>query len=292
MSDALRELQLEELSILKEIKRVCEKNQIRYFLASGTLLGAVRHRGFIPWDDDIDIEMPYEDYLRFQKIAQEELGERFFVQTSETDPYYAFPYLRVQKKNTALLREWDKIIPGNHWIWIDVFPLVDLGGDRDYRIKRLLLKTAAFLRMDETAFDLNRKWLKSKSGFFQYMLVVLARTLPKKFRWKIRKFLLRFVFRVQNTPDVTFVWTTVTRRIPREVYDEPDEMMWFEDDYYPVPKGYDTYLRILYKDYTQLPPAEKRKPRFSLAVSFEREWVSDSNCQWEDFEWKTIEGQK
>ena len=292
MSETLRELQLAELSILKEIKRVCERNHIRYVLASGTLLGAVRHQGFIPWDDDIDIEMPYEDYLRFQKVAQEELGSGFFVQTADTDPSYSFPYLRVQKTNTALLREWDKNSPGYHRIWIDVFPLANLGGNFDYRLKRLLLRICSFLRMEQATFEMNREWLKSRSGSFQFMLVVLARKLPEKLRWRIREWLLRYVFRRKNTPDVTFVWTTVTRRIPREVYAEPDEMMGLEDDYYPVPKGYDTYLKILYKDYRKFPPIEKRKPPFNLLVSFDHEWIPGSDRRWDDMEWKTIEGRE
>ena len=292
MDDTLRKLQLEEMEILKAVKRVCESNHIRFFLASGSLLGAVRHHGFIPWDDDIDIEMPYEDYLRFQKIAQGELGEAFFVQSSDTDPLYHFPYLRVQKKNTALIREWEKDIPGKHRIWIDVFPLADLGGDADFRMKRLLLKICSFLRMDGASFEINRAWLKQRSNPIQYALTILCRRLPEKLRWSVRNGLLHWVFRHRNTPDVTFVWTTVTRRIPREAYTEPDEMMWFEDDYYPVPKGYDTYLKILYKDYMQLPPEEKRKPSFHLLVNFEREWMPGSDCQWKDFGWESIEGQK
>lgn len=292
MSEALRELQLTELEILREIKKVCERNHIRFVLASGTLLGAVRHRAFIPWDDDIDIEMPYEDYLRFQTIAQEELGDGFFVQTSDTDPYYSFPYLRVQKVNTALLRDWDKVTPGHHRIWIDVFPLADLGGNSDFRIKRLLLKICAFLRMDKESFEISKEWLKKQSSPIQYMLTTLARTLPEKFRWKVRKVLLRWVFRARNTPDVTFVWTTVTRRIPREVYDGPDVMMWFEDDYYPAPKGYDTYLKIMYRDYMLLPPEEKRKPAFNLHVNFSQDWILGQDDCWDGPEWKHIEGQK
>ena len=289
MSDALRELQLCELGILREIKRVCEKHGLRFVLASGTLLGAVRHHGFIPWDDDIDIEMPYDDYLRFQKIAQKEMGDGYFIQNSETDPLYYFPYLRVQKKNTALAREWEKNAPGHHRVWVDVFPLADLGGDRDFRLKKLMIKVSTFLRMDETAFHDGEDWLRQQGGAAKLRLVKLARMLPKRFRWKLSKAILdHFVFRHKNTPDVTFVWTTVTRRIPREVYAEPYEQMWFEDDYYPVPPGYDVYLKILYKDYMQFPPEEKRKPRFPLFVNFEREYEPDLDDP-DSFECKRIE---
>ena len=293
MSEALRELQLCELDILKAIKRVCVKHKIRFVLASGTLLGAVRHQGFIPWDDDIDIEMPYQDYLRFQEIAQDELGDAYFLQSSETDPDYCFPYLRIQKKNTTLLREWDAQVPEYHRVWIDVFPLADLGGAFDFRAKRLILRTCAFLRMPQTRFDLNKDWLTQQKGKALYTLAATVRKLPEKFRWNLRKRLLHTVFRSRNTPDMTFVWTTVTRRIPREVYAEPDQQLWFEDDYYPVPQGYDTYLKILYKDYMQFPPPEKRKPPFTLRINLEHDW--DPSAVGPDgnplFELKTIEGQ-
>ena len=116
--------------------------------------------------------------------------------------------------------------------------------------------------------------------------------LPESFRWKLQRSLLRrFVFGNANadTPDVTFVWTTVSRRLPREIYDEPDGKLWFEDDYYPVPKGYDEYLKIMYKDYMKYPPEEKRKPAFNLYVNFEQEWID--NSEENIIELKFIKGQ-
>lgn len=288
MGDTLRELQLCELGILRETKKVCEKHGIRFVLACGTLLGAVRHRGFIPWDDDIDIEMPYDDYLRFQEIAQNEMGDDYFIQTCETDPLYHFPYLRVQKKNTALINEWEKNSPGHHRISIDVFPLADLGGRGDFRLKKTMIRVSTFLRMDAAVFHDGEDWIRHQGGTAMFRLVKLARRLPERFRRKLSGWILKtFVFRHKNTPDVTFVWTTVTSRIPREVYDEPYEMMWFEDDYYPVPRGYDTYLTIIYEDYMQFPPPEKRKPRHPLLVNFEKEYIP-GEAKEDEFKWEKI----
>ena len=283
MDNALRELQLCELDILKAIKNVCSENGIRFFLAPGTLLGAVRHQGFIPWDDDIDIEMPYDDYLRFQEIAQKELGAGYFVQDTEADPYYHFPYLRVQKRNTTLAREWEKMLPGNHRVWVDIFPLVPLGSQKDFRLKRLIIRIATFLRMDSAYFNASEKWYRERTNPLQFYLVKAARLLPESIRWKVERSLLRrFVFgnADADTPDVTFVWTTVTRRLPRRIYEKPDAQLQFEDDMYPVPKGYDEYLRIMYKDYMKYPPEGKRLPAFDLYVNFEHDWfeISEQNA--------------
>ena len=84
----LRKLQMAELEILKEFVRLCEAHGLQYYLVGGTLLGAVRHKGFIPWDDDIDVAMPRGDYDRFAQIAPKELDPRYFYQCPDTDPHY------------------------------------------------------------------------------------------------------------------------------------------------------------------------------------------------------------
>ena len=86
MDDKLRQLQLSELEILKEFVRICEKHHLKYVLTGGTLLGAVRHGGFIPWDDDIDVAMLRADYDRFAQLCKDELGPKFFYQSPATDP--------------------------------------------------------------------------------------------------------------------------------------------------------------------------------------------------------------
>lgn len=110
-------------NMLKNIDRICRENDIEYFIIAGTLLGAVRHGGFIPWDDDIDIAMTRENYNRFLRIAQKELGDKFFVQTSESDKYYDIFHvpLKIRDNNSRVISE--KNAKYHSGVFIDVFPL-------------------------------------------------------------------------------------------------------------------------------------------------------------------------
>lgn len=119
----LRRLQLAELEILDEFVHVCEKYGLRYYLVGGTLLGAVRHQGFIPWDDDIDVAMPREDYDRFADVAASELGPQYFYQSPETDPYYFLTYAKMRKNGTEIYEERFKNARFHKGIFIDIFPL-------------------------------------------------------------------------------------------------------------------------------------------------------------------------
>ncbi len=122
----IRELQLFKLNVLKDIAEVCERNQIQYYLYGGTLLGAIRHKGFIPWDDDIDIAMLWDDYCRFLKIAQKELGKKYFVQNYKTDKGYYCLWTTIRVNNTTSLLVGVKKLDIHWGICIDVFPLISM----------------------------------------------------------------------------------------------------------------------------------------------------------------------
>lgn len=119
----LRWLQMVELEILNEFVCVCEKHGLRYYLVGGTLLGAVRHEGFIPWDDDVDVAMPREDYEHFAQIAREELAPQYFYQSPDTDPCYFLTYAKIRKNGTEIYEERFKNAKFHKGIFIDIFPL-------------------------------------------------------------------------------------------------------------------------------------------------------------------------
>lgn len=109
----LRRQQLRMLELLEVIDVICRKHQIPYWLSSGTLIGAARHKGFIPWDDDLDIEMLRSDYLRLLKVLPQELPDNLALQTNETDPNYIFIYGKLRDKDSHLeeTNSYDRIFP-------------------------------------------------------------------------------------------------------------------------------------------------------------------------------------
>jgi len=121
----LREAQLIMLDSLVEFDRICKKYSFDYWLDSGTLLGAIRHKGFIPWDDDIDISMPVEDYREFAKIAPKELPKDMFLQNKITDPTFPFDYMKIRSNRAKIIEfhEKGKEVKYHQGVFVDIFPM-------------------------------------------------------------------------------------------------------------------------------------------------------------------------
>ena len=120
--EVLLKVQQIQLEMAKDIKRVCEENGIRYFLYRGTFLGAVRHKGVIPWDDDMDFGMLRADYEKFCRIAPEKLSSQYCFQNWHTDENYALPFGKVRKRGTLFVEAKCARLPENG-IYIDIYPL-------------------------------------------------------------------------------------------------------------------------------------------------------------------------
>ena len=119
--ELLRKVQLVQLEIAKEIQRVCQENDIRCFLVAGSFLGAVRHQGFIPWDDDMDIGMFRSDYEKFCRIAPQKLDKRYCLQNWHTDPNYSLPFGKVVKRNTLYMENKKSRRIQENGIYVDIF---------------------------------------------------------------------------------------------------------------------------------------------------------------------------
>ena len=129
-SERLRKLQLVQLLSLLEIKRICDKHNIHYTPIGGTLLGTIRHKGFIPWDDDIDVGMLREEYNKFLEVAKDELRPEFFLQTYETDPNYPKALARLCVNGTRYMLKWEKDADIHHGVFTDIFPYDNSPNDK------------------------------------------------------------------------------------------------------------------------------------------------------------------
>ena len=131
----LKEIQNCQLQILKDVADFCDRHSINYYLAAGTLLGAVRHQGFIPWDDDVDVFMDYNDLSRFKSLFIKEMSKNYFYQDNETDPGYISMFPKIMKNGTYMPeKEQSKIHQG---VWIDIFPLVSVAENEEKTRKQI-----------------------------------------------------------------------------------------------------------------------------------------------------------
>lgn len=124
--EELRKMQLLQVDMIAELDRVCRKHDIKYVLYGGTMLGAVRHKGYIPWDDDADLAMLREDYEKFKKVAHELNPDICFFQDSDTDKYYRWGYAKLRRTGTEFIRSGQEHLKCKTGVFIDIFPLDDI----------------------------------------------------------------------------------------------------------------------------------------------------------------------
>ncbi len=261
----MREIQMTTLECLKEVKRICEKNDIPYFLSWGSALGAVRHEGFIPWDDDIDISMLYPDYLRFLEICQKDLDtKRFFLQTPDTDynTFSGFAKIRMNH-TTSMIEEYSHI--KMHWgICMDIFPI------RNAPQSSLKRKQLIFLS------KLYRMLLKRKvlSGRNKLLIDILCGLFTEKgLRKKLEKRIDAFC-PAQETQEVFDIEGIPVQKAfyPRKLI-EGSMMLKFEDTEFPCPKDVDAYLTYMYGDYMTLPPEQERIGHTGALIDIKKDYT-------------------
>ncbi len=261
----LRTAQNIMLDILKAIHRVCEENDIKYYLFAGSLIGAVRHNGFIPWDDDIDIGMLRPDYNKFCKVAQKSLGNDFFLQNTKTDKGYALFFSKVMKNNTRWIEGGTvSAEQQHHGIYVDVMPFDKVPADEKsfgnfwnyYRI------------INYFTFVKYKYYKHDKSDKHTLIKLLLIKLLPKSFLVSYRNHLAQKYSKCNKSYLITGLWDEVYKKLqPEHIYDEVF-LHKFEDSEFYIPKSYDTVLKKIYGNYMELPPLEKRVTHEILEYDF------------------------
>lgn len=268
-----KKLQGEILSLLVEFDRICRKHNIEYFLACGTLLGAVRHHGFIPWDNDGDVELRRSEYNRLVEACKEEENDRFFFQDWSTDKEYRWPYGKLRIKNTNYRRPNQMMLKHKDGICIDVFILDDL--PESYFVQKIM----------EFGAMVCRKMAWSPVGaacvpnFFQRNMFRLASRIPCGLVKKMYESIVSW-HHDDNSTAVGFFNTGMGNVdefiFQREWYKERIELD-FAGHKFLAPKGYDGILQRKYHNYMELPPKEKQ------IGSSEAEYIRFSDGEVVDF---------
>ena len=247
-----REYDTEILNRIKDVEKqilckyieICEKYHLRYFVAFGTLLGTVRHKGFIPWDDDIDVGMPREDYERFLQIAQKECGEEYFLQTVDTDPEYHLYFAKLRMNRTRFVENSLQKSGSITGFYIDIFPYDEISDDEAEMEKQL-----------------------NRAVRWGMILSIYKVKEPQIGQYGPAKdFVMRSIWHILHGADAK-KWIIEKKEI-EQLVDVP-----FENITVKIPCGYDAILTRCYGDYMKLPDEKDRVNHMPVEIQFPGEEV-------------------
>lgn len=269
MENKLRKLQLTQLEILEYVDEFCKKHNIKYSLYAGTMIGAIRHKGFIPWDDDLDIGMLRPEYEKFLEIAPKKLNDKYFIQTWENDEGYAMPFAKVRKLGTVYVEATSQFTPGHKELYVDILPYDELPTDTALqRKKRIELFKCCNTLFIHTGIE---PWKHHASKFKQFLASI--KYIPFRFLavGKTKNQLISTCKKVMteyngnNTGLVYENWGAEAGGHPIPIqFFEPYTELSFEGEMFKVPSNYDGVLRAQYGDYMQLPPENERENRHQI----------------------------
>ena len=253
----LRKLQLE---MLDAFVKICKDHDLTYFLVGGTALGAIRHKGYIPWDDDVDVGMLRPDYDKFREIAPKELPPTMFYQSMKTDPNYTTYVEKIRYNNSIAMQTEVKHMDIHHGVWLDVFPF---DGCPDCPKEEAKKRKKAILYSRAHGIDAIVKAPKNQNFKMQFQgfLLRIYKTIigKKRLHRKLNK--LFYQHSVEDSKYVTYLLGRNDKPVSKELYVSPDNKTgtaMFCGKEYSVPYKIEAYLTSRYNDYMTLPPIEKQ----------------------------------
>lgn len=253
--EQLRKVQLTELELLKEVDRICKKCDINYNIIAGTLLGAVRHKGFIPWDDDADVAFLREEYEKFRKACEKELNhEKYYFQDHRNTKGYRWGYGKLRKKDTIFLRENQEHMPYEQGVFIDIFPLDNVP---ENRILRVINNFHCFLIRKIFWSEVGKITAPSKVKRVWFVIV------NKIFGDRVYRHYDKLVNKLNRKPSKwvrTLAFPTANKQYGYlKRWYETSQSIVFEDCMLDTMENYDEYLTFKFGDYMELPPEKERK---------------------------------
>lgn len=243
----LREKQLAMLNLLKRIDEICKKNNIEYCLAAGTVLGAVRHQGFIPWDDDTDIYMNVENYKKFEKVWKNSYRNdpSFFLQNYKTDKKYPMSFSKIRNTEIDVKEKYFENMGIKEGIWVDIF----IAG---YYSNNAFLKKIQNISFALGNFLIHKYFYITKNEYVKKhhnrvgIKAVLFRLVPDIIRKPLISLLLRLSYNSKKQNNIK----NISYNLPLgDNYFDGLVYVSFEDTKMPIPKKYDKYLTEIYGDY-------------------------------------------
>lgn len=258
-----------ELMILKDFSKICEDYGLKYYMYAGSLLGAIRHKGFIPWDDDLDVVMFREDFEKFKKIFPTLRSDKYELLSNETNEDYFYYFAKIMIKDTRFEEEWINQLNFHIGINIDIFVLDDLSDNkisRKYQIMRSFLYNRLLitsnLKLDNLSF-----FSRLVSHSLYYILNFFNLNTSKMFNRSI-KFLNNYSNR---NSECVFDIAANANEYP-QIFKKSDfgngVKVDFEDTKVNVPINYEVILESLYGDYMELPPEDKRYNHMADHIDF------------------------
>lgn len=264
--EELVKIQEYQLEIMDEIHRLCVEYNIVYYIIGGTLLGAVRHGGFIPWDIDIDIAMPRDAYSRFKNVCNEQLDERFVYRDYTNTNNFEHPHAVVCKRNTELhfyFEQYDKP-KENLGIYVDIFPLDNAPADKKLQVEQAqrLLKLNKIARAIAPKFYSNSRIKK----FVKKVLKNVYRIGNNMNSLNCKREKIMQMYDANDTPYLCSMashYSYTKQCMDKNIYGTP-QLIKFADREYYAPAEIDTYLKRIYNNYMELPPVEKRNGNLNV----------------------------
>ena len=260
-ADYLNRLHREILDVMDVIDNICKKKGLNYYIASGSLLGAIRHKGFIPWDDDLDITMPRPDFDKFIKLCDTDLPDGYYLDWITKNSNYYRLFAKVCKKNTLFSEKFSDDFYSEYGIFVDIFPLDDSFG---YSSKIEFRKKI----IDKFKIMLSLKKQVAKGLHIKYLFL-------KPFSVKFLHKMATKIMQIDNSKIGTNFYVNygsqypIRKKTSLKKYYEKTIKVQFEDRYYSIPEGYVQILELTFgKNYMQIPPVEKRKTHYPHKVVF------------------------